>query len=111
MSKLLTVRVDEDFHNRVKTTTSQHGVTIAEIVRNSLEDWMAKNPSDGKKKKKAAPAKAKAATTKAAATKTAKPKKTAKAKTAKAAPAPKKAKTTKAKPATRKTTTRAKKKS
>ncbi|MBI1290395.1 hypothetical protein GC173_04035 [bacterium] len=51
--KLLTVRLEEDFHQKVRMATIAHETTMAEVVRAALEAWLKTN---GAKPKKAAPA-------------------------------------------------------
>lgn len=72
MDKLLTVRINEDLLNKVKAATAAKGITMADVVRAGLEDFVGKSAGA----KTVAP-KAKAAAKKAPAKKAA-PKKKAK---------------------------------
>lgn len=45
MQKLLTVRIEEELHQKLRLSTVAHETTVAEIVRKSLEEWLVKNPA------------------------------------------------------------------
>jgi hypothetical protein len=58
MQKLLTVRIDADLLQELRLATVARGTTMAEIVRNSLEEWLSQNPPPqmgGKRGRKPAP--------------------------------------------------------
>ncbi|MCC6548393.1 hypothetical protein IT570_14640 [Candidatus Sumerlaeota bacterium] len=42
MQKLLTVRIDGNMLQRLRLATVQRDTTIAEVVRQGLEEWLAK---------------------------------------------------------------------
>ena len=43
MDKLLTVRINEDLLNKVKAATTAKGMTMAEVVRAGLEEFVGKS--------------------------------------------------------------------
>lgn len=44
MQKLLTVRIDGSLLQRLRVATVQRDTTIAEVVRQGLDEWLSKNP-------------------------------------------------------------------
>jgi plasmid stability protein len=49
--KLLTVRVDADFHQQLKVRTAAHGTNLTDVVRGLLAHWLESHPLEVKKAK------------------------------------------------------------
>lgn len=47
MQKLLTVRIDGSILQKLRVATVSRDTTIADVVRQGLSDWLAKNPARG----------------------------------------------------------------
>ncbi|MEW6771862.1 MAG: plasmid partition protein ParG [Bacillota bacterium] len=43
----LSVRVNPEWHRRVKAEAALRGITLAEMVRKAVDEWLERNPRKG----------------------------------------------------------------
>lgn len=48
-SKLMSVRMEEDFRRKIKAEAALRGMSMAELVRQAVEEWLSNHPIEKEK--------------------------------------------------------------
>jgi len=43
-SKLMSVRMEEDFRRKIKAEAALRGISMAELIRQAVEEWLENHP-------------------------------------------------------------------